>query len=607
MHPEASEVVARALAPLLDHAATQRAEVPHLCRLLDLLQLAPHPSGRDLAERWQHSDGRPTTVLGLSNSGPVEIDLAADGPHLLIAGTTGAGKSELLQSLVVGLAANHPPESVSFVLIDYKGGAAFAECAPLPHVAGMVTDLDPSLTDRALQAFECELRRRERLFVPVGAADLNAYRATPGVPHLPRLIIVIDEFAALAEDAPELLHGLVSVAQRGRSLGIQLVLATQRPAGIVSADIRANTSLRIALRVNDTSESIDVIGTGDAATIDPTHAGRAIMVRAGARTGIQIAQVSGQVARDPLRTGVVRLMPWRELPDDTQPGADATDVPDRDIRVLVRAIGAAAAITQRPPAPCPWLPPLPDLIADADLPAPPRTDVVHFGLVDQPRDQAQAAALVDLGTGGTIVFAGAARTGRTTGARCLALRAAAQLTAAQLRVYAVGSGVTDLAGLPHCVEAVDLLAFETVATLLRRMSVDLQRRRDPRAQIELLIIDGWEEFAAASDQADHGCSTDIALDIARRAGSARLTVVITGDRAALGARVTSTAMVTYALRLSDRADYGLIGIDPRRVPAHMPAGRALRAPGGEQVQFAQPSGINPCGGTGDRSAVRTSP
>ena len=223
-----------------------------------------------IAGRWRAGGRSTLAVIGESYDGPFGIDISKDGPHALIAGTTGSGKSELLQTIVASLAVANRPDEMTFVLIDYKGGSAFAECARLPHTVGMVTDLDPHQVARALVSLSAELTRREHILAAAGAKDIEAYQllvderqARP----LPRLVIVIDEFAAMSRDLPDFVTGLVNIAQRGRSLGIHLILATQRPSGVVSAEIRANTNLRIALRVTDPADSADVIGVPDAATI----------------------------------------------------------------------------------------------------------------------------------------------------------------------------------------------------------------------------------------------------------------------------------------------------------------------------------------------------
>ena len=179
-------------------------------------------------------------MIGESYDGPFGIDIRKDGPHALIAGTTGSGKSELLQTIVASLAVANRPDEMTFVLVDYKGGSAFTDCVQLPHTVGMVTDLDPHQVERALVSLSAELTRREHILAAAGAKDIEDYQllgATErrGAEPLPRLLIVIDEFASMVRDLPDFVTGLVNIAQRGRSLGIHLILATQRPSGVVSA------------------------------------------------------------------------------------------------------------------------------------------------------------------------------------------------------------------------------------------------------------------------------------------------------------------------------------------------------------------------------------
>ena len=273
--------MSRALAPLRELsgvAVGARTDLPVSVRLLDLVGGVDAAS---VAACWQRRSASTRAVIGVTSAGTLAVDLAVDGPHALIAGTTGAGKSELLQTLVCSLALANRPDEMTFLLVDYKGGAAFRDCARLPHVVGVVTDLDGQLTARALTSLTAELRRRERLFADAGAGDMDEYRRArardAALPAVPRLVIAIDEFRVLAEELPDFVHGLVRLAAVGRSLGVHLVLATQRPGGIVSADIRANVSLRIALRVRDRTDSVDVLDDPDAASIDATTPGRATL------------------------------------------------------------------------------------------------------------------------------------------------------------------------------------------------------------------------------------------------------------------------------------------------------------------------------------------
>ncbi len=268
--------LARRLASLDDPDACRiDAGIPGIVPLFSALRF-PKPTPANVVGRWRNAQCNTLqAALGADEHGPVEIDLVADGPHALIGGTTGSGKSELLRSLVCSLAANHDPAALNFVLIDYKGGSAFDVCAELPHVVGVVTDLDEGMAARALRCLRAELHYRESMLRSVGADSMLAPEAPAA--GLARLVVVIDEFATLAADLPQFLDALIGIAQRGRSLGVHLVLATQRPSGSIRGDIRANTAIRIALRVADVADSTDIIDGPDAVHIDRRFPGRAII------------------------------------------------------------------------------------------------------------------------------------------------------------------------------------------------------------------------------------------------------------------------------------------------------------------------------------------
>ena len=282
-----AERLSRSLAPLRDATPSEGpAALPAAVGLLACgspVDSAPTDTGTgvltgdSLAAAWLHRPHSTSVPLGVCGAGTFCVDLASDGPHVLVGGTTGAGKSELLRTLVASLALHNTPQHLSFVLVDYKGGAAFRDCADLPHVAGVVTDLDDHLAARALTSLTAELTRRERLLRDAGSTDFVSYQArsaSKGAP-LARLVVVVDEFRALAEELPAFVDGLVHLAALGRSLGIHLVLATQRPAGVVTADIKANVNLRIALRMRDRVDSEDVVDSPAAAALDPSTPGRA--------------------------------------------------------------------------------------------------------------------------------------------------------------------------------------------------------------------------------------------------------------------------------------------------------------------------------------------
>ena len=317
------------------------------------------------------ADGRTTAApVGASATGTFVVDMKKDGPHALVAGTTGSGKSELLQSIIASLAVGNPPDAMTFVLIDYKGGAAFKDCVDLPHTVGMVDRprraphrAGAAVAQRRAQAARAAARRGRRQ----GRRGLLGHHRPPGLRPAGRLrgptrcrapILIIDEFASLVEELPDFVTGLVGIAMRGRSLGVHLILATQRPSGVVSPVIRANTNLRIALRVTDDAESTDVIDARDAARIAKSTPGRAY-ARTGfsALTAFQAGRVGGRrpgavPGPPPAFAGVVG---WDRLdaPIERPQAAEDDSTMETDLQVLVGAIRQAAARGRRPALPQP--------------------------------------------------------------------------------------------------------------------------------------------------------------------------------------------------------------------------------------------------------------
>ncbi|MBM7504314.1 FtsK/SpoIIIE domain-containing protein [Agromyces aurantiacus] len=222
------------------------------------------------AERPDRSGLR--VAVGECGQGRFELDLAA-GPHALVAGTTGSGKSEFLLAWMTALALAYGPERVAFLLVDFKGGAAFEPIAALRHVTGIVTDLDEHEAARAVASIRAELRRREHVLRAAGARDVSVL--DDGI-ELPRLVVVVDEFQAMVERFPELGDVIGDVAARGRSLGVHLVLASQRPNGVVREQVTANCGIRISLRVLQRADSLAVVGTDGASRIPPGRPGRAV-------------------------------------------------------------------------------------------------------------------------------------------------------------------------------------------------------------------------------------------------------------------------------------------------------------------------------------------
>ncbi|MBP2413724.1 S-DNA-T family DNA segregation ATPase FtsK/SpoIIIE [Arthrobacter stackebrandtii] len=243
----------------------------------------------DVWEQWHRAAGRPLqpVPIGRSADGPVLFDFLHDGPHLLLGGTTGSGKSEFLRTLVGSLAVAHSPAELQFVFIDFKGGAGLGVMRKLPHTSSLITDLGGHGMARTIASLRAELHRRESALAEAEAADSDEYRTRrsgpsgSGAAGMAHLVIVVDEFRVLVDQFPDTLAELMRIAAVGRSLGIHLVMATQRPQGALNADIRANVTSSICLRVQSAFDSVDVIGDGAAAEISVATPGRAYISRAG--------------------------------------------------------------------------------------------------------------------------------------------------------------------------------------------------------------------------------------------------------------------------------------------------------------------------------------
>jgi DNA segregation ATPase FtsK/SpoIIIE-like protein len=477
------------------------------------------------------------TPIGVGKEGVVEIDLVRDGPHGLISGTTGSGKSELLRTLVAGLAARHTPEEMVFVLVDYKGGSAFDECSQLPHCVGLVTDLDEQLGERALRSLEAELRFRER-------------SQRDGSGSLPRLVVLVDEFATMAAELPDFLGALVGIAQRGRSLGMHLLLATQRPAGAVNANIKANANLRIALRVQDAADSIDVIDSPEAASISRDTPGRAY-IRRGPGDVVLVQTAIASLPAAPSQTPVV-IRPF--------PACDAADPVDgpTELALLVERLRAWDGAPPRRP----WLPMLPERIDLAEI------DPPGFAMADEPDHQRQVPVAWQTSQGNLALY-GMAGSGTTTAMRAVVER----LPRAEIYEVVFGAG-----------------APERHARLMRMLRSELERRRAAGIREPLIVtcIDDVGAFLAEHDNIDGTEVTETFHRLFSEGSQYGITFVVTADRVtALPLRLSSLVSQKLLFRLADPQDYALVGLRPKEVPAFVP-GRAIHSEGSLVVQVGLP-------------------
>ncbi|MGM7777889.1 FtsK/SpoIIIE domain-containing protein [Arthrobacter sp. KNU-44] len=544
--------------------------VPSTCQLPELLPAEPS----SIAARWSASSARGglSAVIGRGADGPRSLDLVSDGPHLLVAGTTGSGKSELLRTIVAATSLTHSPDKVNFLFVDFKGGSGLGPLADLPHCVGMLTDLSEHELERTLSSLRAEVRMREGSLAKAGVPDLPAYWAkaagTRGggaagrrshLPVLPRLVLVIDEFRMLIEDAPDALAELMRIATVGRSLGIHLIMATQRPQGALSADIRANVTTSIALRVQSEMESRDVINSPAAASIPVSLPGRAFMVR-GVEDAepFQSATLSGSEKAQPHAkaislpaAGSLRFSGSSETALAETQGATAT--PAEAACPIIKAIKRvwdiqASTPLRRPVAhPLPESVPLPEslgitaMIGRHAANGTPAGPTAYLGLADLPSQQRGAGLCWTPFVHGNLGLIGPPGSGVEDTCRA----AAAQLvgSAEELHLYVLdGDGsLADVAAQGRVGAVASPNDIRRGVRILERLVAEMsarQSRGTAAGQVPLLlVISNWGSWVSELRAGPLAWAEDVVHAIVRDGQKAGLALLVTGDRELTASRM----------------------------------------------------------------------
>ncbi|MDQ6782888.1 MAG: FtsK/SpoIIIE domain-containing protein [Actinomycetota bacterium] len=611
--------------------------LPELVPLASILDLGV-TDAETVAARWVSQGGEfgLRAPIGTATTGRFWLDFDRHGPHGLIGGTTGSGKSELLKTLVAAFAASYPPSELTFGLFDFKGGSTFVEFADMPHTVGMASDLDVSLARRALQCLRAELLHRERTFDELGAKDLAEFRdrrrrlvdaASPPIgggapgdrpipPALPRLVVIIDEFAAMATELAEEIGALTDLTARGRSLGVHLLLATQKPSTAVNAEIRTNTRLRISLQVEDKQDSMDVVGVPDAALIRQKGRGffrvgssEIVPIQTALASGNTLGATSVAVDIAGFRFGAVPRVAAPKPALTVEEGQDAAareaemGEQANDLTTLVDAIGASFAASGGARPRKPWPDPLPDrfdladlaAIADSPPPAPDPT-TVYFALADDPGAQTRYPAGWTLSQGNLLIY-GVVGSGTTTALTAVAMAFAAGRSAEAGHLYALdfgSGGLNALAGLPHCGAVVPATDRERQIRLIRTLRAELQRRRQlSKADLAgeatiVLLIDNVEAFRAEYDDAFGLNIIEHTTRLFAEGPDAGLYVVATANRVGgIPAAINSATPQKLVMRLADLSDFGTFAINRRSLPTFLP-GRGVMVANTRVVHVASP-------------------
>ena len=559
-------------------------------------------------------------AIGVSEAGTLALDLVHDGPHGLIGGTSGSGKTELLRTLVLGLAATTGPNYLNFVFIDYKGGAGFEALANLPHSVGLLTNLsdggrDPGkgreLTERALQCLQAELDYRMTCFREAAepVAELHEFWRVSDIP-LPRLVVVIDEFAELAGALAdgEFMQAIIRIGRLGRAVGIHLVLATQRPTGVVTQDLKANTNYSIALRVRDQSDSLDVIDVPDAAAIPAKNSGGRAYLRVGGNLGPPPTLFQSAFSGFPVSALVsqrVTVAPFvfgpRMQGDATAPPSADCDPSDSatELESLVAAMKEAFAATGAPAPRRPWADPLPTSISLEDISAMQTSgdslpQVIGFALGDDLALQAHRNVGWDLDRG-NLLFYGVVGSGTTTALAsiALAIESAHPPGSADVYVLDFGSGeLAELDGLPSVGGVITAGDEERRDRLLHLLLNELRDRKESRQRVEespriFLLIDNFGGLAAAAETSPELMQATSRI-FAEGVGVG-IYVVATADRPnAIPYRIADLAPQRWIFRLADKSDYVNFGLK-KHVPSSIPPGRAYIGGSDLAVQVGRPA------------------
>lgn len=620
--------LARMLSPLVDvgKPISDDSDLPRAVSYATLIGKDFLDNPQAVAERWTENNsvhatavanrkdnGTLRALVGSKGVEPLYLDLKNEGPHALVGGTTGAGKSEFLQSWVMGMAAAYSPDRVSFLFVDYKGGAAFADCLHLPHTVGLVTDLSQHLVRRALTSLRAELHHREHLLNRKKAKDLLALQreADPDAP--PYLIIIVDEFAALATEVPEFVDGVVDVAARGRSLGLHLILATQRPAGVIKDSLRANTNLRVALRMADVDDASDILGVPDAAYFDPAIPGRgAAKTGPGRIQGFQTGYAGGWTTEKPQRPqiDIVEMAfgsgPAWDVPAPEKPVREEPAGPNDIARMTANIVKAAESLAIRPPRK-PWLDELAKTYDFSRLPNPRTDERLLLGVADDPARQDQPTVFYEPDKDGNMAIYGTGGSGKSAALRGIAIAAAVTPRGGPVHVYGIdcgSSGLKMLEQLPHVGEIISGDDVERVGRLLRllrdiadersarfsevRASTIVEYRKlagRPDEKRIFVLVDGMSAFRETYEYSRLSALWDIFLQLATDGRPLGIHLIVTGDRPnAVPTSLLASIQRRLVLRLSSEDDYLSMDVPRDVLSSTSPPGRGIL--GGYEVQLA---------------------
>ncbi len=509
---------------VLKHEKGITSQIPESITFFDMYQVK-HPNELQIKSRWEKGESHKSLAVPLGMRAQddylyLNLHEKAHGPHGLVAGTTGSGKSEIVQSYILSLAVNFHPYEVGFLLIDYKGGGMAGLFKNLPHLLGTITNLDGSESMRAMASIKSELARRQKIFSENNVNHINGYnklfklgKVSEPIPHL---FLISDEFAELKKEQPEFMKELVSAARIGRSLGIHLILATQKPSGVVDDQIWTNSRFKLALKVQNEADSKEIIKTSDAASI--TQPGRAYLqvgnnevyeLFQSAFSGAVYSPDEENAALDD-RVYVINELGQGELVNGESAGSTGVEqIKATQLDAIIDEIHEIFKNMHIPPVKRPWLPPLSyqhmspwtvkeEDVYDHEQESVPLDLSIPLGIVDIPEQQEQKEYAINLTKDGNIAFFASAGYGKSTFLETVMLSLAAKNSVENLNFYICDFGnnaLIPLNALPHTSDYITIDDNERLTKIMTIIQDEIKHRKKLFAKKMVQNFDVYNQSA----------------------------------------------------------------------------------------------------------------
>ncbi|MGG3799117.1 type VII secretion protein EssC [Metabacillus fastidiosus] len=486
----------------LNHVKGMNNSIPESVSFLELLQVK-ETHQLEIGAKWLTSEPSKSLAAPIGLKGRndiVELNLheKAHGPHGLLAGTTGSGKSEFLQTFILSLSVHYHPHEVAFLLIDYKGGGMAQPFRNMPHLLGTITNIEGSknFSARALASINSELKKRQRLFDEYEVNHINdymyLYKAGKAKQAMPHLFLISDEFAELKNEEPEFIKELVSTARIGRSLGVHLILATQKPGGVIDNQIWSNARFKIALKVQDANDSKEVLKNSDAANITVTGRGYLQVGNNEVYELFQSAWSGAPYLEDTVESEDeiafvtdLGLIPISNVQQVKKKKAERTEIEE-----VVKEIIKVQHQLEIEKLHSPWLPPLRSRISRYESKVQ-QDGAFAIGIKDEPEKQSQTDYIYEWIDDGNIGIFGSSGYGKSTTILTLLLSFAAKYSPEQLHYYLFDFGngaLLPLRQLPHTGDYFKYDEQRKIEKFMQMMKAELDRRKQLFSEAEVSNI-----------------------------------------------------------------------------------------------------------------------